>query len=171
MNAGNIIGAAILLPFLIASFILPYEAALFFMIAIYLSWVIVLLIHLSTMPNKSCVFCSTLRSDQKKAYRKYHLAIWYSGGAAAFSAILNLFRMAGIIWGGICLWNGFYGIGGGMIAYYFISAFIIAITDPYLYISEAAKKGDDIAQHQYMSLDVVTAKWEDYRSKNFPENS
>ena len=163
---GNIIGAIIILALSISAFFAPAGSSVGFLIVMYCSWLFVVGTHLLTMPKKTFDFFMELSHDEVQTYKMFHLAIWFPGGAAIYSAILNIFRFVGIIWGGICLWNGLYYIGCGMIAFYFLSSGMIMKTNPYLYLSEGVKSGDSFVLKESMRFEFVIKKWEHFREAN-----
>jgi hypothetical protein len=128
----------------------------------YLLWLFILFSNIFTKPAKDAPLYKFLDPQEIEVYLSYHLHFWFPDGAQAYSALLNGLRFAGFIWGGLCLWNGLYWLGGISIVYFFISADLILKLNPLLYMGAEAQKGNQVATEQISLIEAVQAKKEAY---------
>ncbi|MDD2661772.1 MAG: hypothetical protein PHY54_19160 [Methylococcales bacterium] len=149
---------------LVGSVSLEASAITFVAIA-YALWLIILLSNFFTKPSKDAPFCQLLYPKEIEAYRTYHLHFGFSGAAQAYSALLNGLRLAGFVWGGLCLWKGLYWMGSASIAYFFVTGGLILKLNPWLYMGTAAQKGNQVASEQLSLIERVQAKREAYNAE------
>ena len=98
--------------------------------------------------------------EEFKAYRKYHMHIRFPGAAEAYSASLNAFRIAGVVWAVLCFWNGLYWFGALATLYFFISGGLILSLSPLHYMFGPAQRGNDVAESQLELIENVREKYE-----------
>lgn len=155
-NALGNIGALLLVIIAAAiSFFSFATGSAIFASAIYAIWLFIWIGDLFTRPPRDTSLALLLSPVELEAYRTYHTFLQFPGAAQALSAFLNLLRLAGIVWGGICLWNGNYWVGGALIAYFFLVGGACLRFDPVRYFIGAAKSGNDVAQHQLVLIERV----------------
>lgn len=143
-----------------------FEASAITFVAIaYVLWLMVLLSNLFTKPSKDAPLCRLMHPKEIETYRRYHLHFWFSGAAHAYSALLNGLRLAGFVWGGLCLWKGLYWLGGASIAYFFITGGLILKLNPWLYMGTEAQKGNQVASEQLHLMERVQAKRDAYNAE------
>ncbi len=106
-----------------------------------------------------------LSAPEVKAYRAYHTALQFPGAAEAYSAALNLMRMAGFVWGGLCIWNGLFWLAGADIAFFFVSGNLILKMNPALYMGKVALTGNDVAAREMSLLESVQSKRNIYNAE------
>ena len=161
---GNFLGlilVAIAAGFGFASF---EASAIAFTALAYLAWVLVISGHYIMRPPKDAPICQMFNASEVKAYRTYHSYLMFPGGAEAYSAALNLLRIAGFVWGGLCLWKGYYWLGAADIAYFFVSGNMILTLNPVLYMGRAALTGNDVAARDMSLLESIQSKRNIYNS-------
>ena len=124
----------------------------------YFLWLLVLSVSISTKPKKSNPFCNLLNSGEIKIYQKYHLYLWFPSGSEALSALLNNLRLAGLVWGGLCVWKNLYWYGGLSIGYFFISGYLILELNPLLYLGHGARKGNQLAIDHLSLIEDIQRK-------------
>jgi len=159
---------ALILVIIAAAFgFVSFEAsAIAFTAIAYGAWLLFTLVHLTTRPPKDVPLCRMLNVAEVKAYREYHIFLQFPGAAEAYSAALNLFRIAGFVWGGLCIWNGLYWLAGADIAFFFISGNVIMKLNPVLYMGKAAMTGNDVAAREMSLLESVQRKREVYNAED-----
>ena len=131
----------------------------------YVLWLILLSMNFATKPSKEVPLCRMLNPDEIEVYQRYHLYFLASGAAEAFSSLLNGLRLAGFVWGGLCLWKGLYWLGGLSIAYFFVTGGLILKLNPLLYMGTQAQNGNQFAIEQISLIEQVQTKREEYNSE------
>jgi hypothetical protein len=101
----------------------------------------------------------------------YHLHFRFPESALIYSALLNGLRFAGFVWGDPCLWNGVYWLGSMLIAYYFITSFLILKLNPLLYMGVEAKSGNQVAIEQLLIIEAVQEKRSAYDEQQARQNA
>jgi hypothetical protein len=137
-------------------------SAITFLSIVYAVWVISLVGNWITNPSKKTPFCKTLSLPEIEIYQRYHLNFIAPGTAEMLSCWLNSLRLAGFVWGGLCLWNGLYWLGGLSIAYFFVTGFLILKLHPWLYLGAGTQKGNPVAIKHIPLMEKVNAKRETY---------
>ena len=144
-----------------------FEAsAIAFTAIAYGAWVFVILGQYIMRPPKDAPIFRMFNASEVKAYRTYHSFLMFPGGAEAYSATLNLLRIAGFVWGGLCLWKGYYWLGAADIAYFFVSGKMILTLNPVLYMGRAALTGNDVAARDMSLLESIQSKRNAYNSES-----
>jgi hypothetical protein len=162
---GNIVAlVAIAISSLVGLVSLEASSITFIAIA-YLLWLLILLSNIFTKPSTTAPLCHLLQSAEIEVYEKYHLHFWFPGGAQAYSALLNGLRIAGFVWGGLCIWKGYYWLGGISIAYFFITGGLIVKLNPWLYLGRAAQGGNQFAIAQLSLIEAVQTKKESFNAQ------
>jgi len=133
-------------------------STILFVIIAYTIWLIIMLTNLFSKPSKSTPFCQLLCPNEIEVYRRYYIYFGFSGAAEASSALMNGLRMAGFVWGGLCLWSELYWLGGISIAYFFITGGLILKLNPWLYMGAEAKKGNQVAIGQLTLIETIQTK-------------
>jgi hypothetical protein len=157
---GNVIGIVLMLLVALLGFVSLEVAAVAFLAIVYGAWLIVLSSSMATRPNENSSGWLLFSPEEREAYRKYHMHIRLPGAAEVFSALLNIFRFAGIIWAVVCIWKGLYWHGGIAILYFFVSGGLILSLSPFRYMLPPAQKGNDIAIAQLQLIESVREKRE-----------
>ena len=149
---------------------ISFEAsAIAFTAIAYGAWLLLLVVDLMTRPPKDAPLCRMLSAPEVKAYRAYHTALQFPGAAEAYSAALNGLRMAGFVWGALCIWNGLYWLGGADIAFFFVSGNLILKMNPALYMGKAALTGNDVAAREMSLLESVQIRRDVYNTEDEAE--
>jgi hypothetical protein len=162
---GNVFGLAFIVASALVGFISLEASSVTFIVISYLIWLIVLLSDFFTRPSKEAPLCQNMLLTEIEAYRKYHLHFWDSGAAEAYSSLMNALRMAGFVWGGICLWNGLYWLAGAAIAYFFITGFLILKLNPWLYMGAQAQSGNPVAIEELSLIENIQEKRAAYNAE------
>lgn len=162
---GNIFALIIIVASGLVGFVSLEASSITFIVIAYLLWLLILLQNLFTKPAKDAPLCQLLHPEEVEVYQRYHLHFWFPGGAQAYSALLNGLRLAGFIWGGLCLWNGLYWLGGISIAYFFVTGGLILKLNPWLYMGTEAQKGNQVAIDQISLIEAVQIKREAYNAE------
>lgn len=159
---GNFIALTILVGFLVASFFMPQEGTLAFALMIYGVWLLTLVMHIAVKFKQLSYYRILLMPDDLEVFQRYRLAIFYPHRAAIISAVLNFFRGPAVLWGLFCIYNEWYSVGVSLVMFYFISSGMIVKHNPYLYVGEAAKKGNAFALQELARLNYIverSKKW------------
>ena len=161
-NLGIVLGNVFALIIIVASSFLGFisldVSSITYASISYLLWLIILLLSLFARPAKGSPIYHRLDPEEIDVCQRYYLYFWAVGVAEMLSSLLNALRFAGFIWGGLCLWNGLYWLGGAFIAYYFVTGGLILRLNPLLYMSGAAQKGNQIAIDQLSLIEAVLEK-------------
>ena len=162
---GNILALIVIVASGLVGFVSLEASSITFVAIAYLLCLLIMLSNIFTKPAKDAPLCQLLRPEEIEVYQRYHLHFWFPGGAQAQSALLNGLRVAGFVWGGLCLWNSFYWLGGISIAYFFITGGLILKLNPWLYMGTEAQKGNQVAIEQISLIKAVQAKKEAYNAE------
>lgn len=155
---GSIIGVVFILGIaLVGSISLKASATTFLSVA-YGLYVVMLTGHILTMPQRDAPFCALLDREEIQAYRGYHLSIWFPDGAQMYSSILNMLRLAGFVWAGLCIWKGFYWYAAACVAYFFVSAHLITNLNPWHYVGIAAAQGNPLGLEEQAKIESIQRK-------------
>jgi hypothetical protein len=157
---GNIIGGVLILITALFGIVSLMTSAIAFLAIAYGSWLLVLGSNMAMRPNERSMGRLLFSPEEFKAYRKYHMHIRFPGAAEAYSAVLNAFRIAGIVWAVLCFWNGLYWYGALATLYFFVSGGLILSLSPLRYMLGPAQKGNDIAEAQLQLIESVREKYE-----------
>lgn len=157
---GNIIGNVLILIAALLGFVSLAASAIAFLAIAYGIWLIVLGSNMAMRPNEHSTGWLLFSPEEREAYRKYHMHIRLPGAAEAYSATLNAFRIAGIVWAALCIWKGFYWYGALAILYFFISGGLILSLSPLRYMLGPAQKGNDVAEAQLQLIESVREKYD-----------
>lgn len=157
---GNIIGIVLILIAALLGLASLEASVIAFLAIAYGIWLIVLVSNMATRPNEHSAGWLLFSPQEREAYRKYHMHIRLPGAADAYSAVLNTFRFAGVVWAALCLWKGFYWYGGIAMLYFFVSGGLILSLSPLRYMLGPAQKGNDIAVSQLELIESVREKYD-----------
>lgn len=162
---GNIIALIFIFVSALVGFVSLAASSITFIVIAYIICIIIMLLNFLSRPAKNSTLSLYLHPQEFLVYQHYHLHFLAPGAAEIYSALLNGLRMAGFVWGALCLWNGLYWLGGISIAYGFITSGLIAKLNPLLYIGNAAKKGNKFAIEQISLIESVREKREMFYSR------
>ncbi len=121
-------------------------------------WLLAAVFSFISKPSKDADICLTMTPMEVEAYRRYSLYLLSSLSAQMLSAMMNLLRIAGFVWGVMSLWNELYWLGGISLAYFFVSGGLIARLDPDLYLGRPAQAGHEVANEQLFLIKRVLDK-------------
>lgn len=161
---GNALALIVVVVCALLGFISLEVSSISFLAATYSLWLVVMLLSVFIKPPRDAPFCQLLSPAEIDVYRSYHLHFFFGGAAALLSAFLNFLRVAGLVWAGLCFWNGLYWLGGGIVIYFFVTGGPIAMLDPIRYMGAGASDGNAMAMEQLSLIDAVRAKQETYNS-------
>lgn len=159
---GNLLALAIIIVAALFGFVSQQVSSVVFVVLSYLVWALVISADIFTKPSKSLPFCNLLSTKEVDTYRTYHIHFWTPGAAQAFSALMNGLRIAGFVWGGLCIWHGLYWLAGLSIFYFFLTGHLILKLNPLLYMQSSAQKGNSVAIEQLSLIQRVQKKRELY---------
>ena len=155
---GNLLALVVIVIAALFGFVSLQISSAIFVALSYLVWALVMSADVFTKPGKSLPFCSLLSAKEVDIYRTYHIHFWAPGAAQAFSAFMNGLRIAGFVWGALCIWHGLYWFGGLSIFYFFLTGHLILKLNPWLYMQSSAQKGNSVAIEQLSLIQKVQEK-------------
>jgi len=100
--------------------------------------------------------------EQIAAFGRYHTFVNFPAAGQLMSALLNILRIAGIVWAILALWYGHWWSGVANAGCFFVFGGACLRLDPILYMRTAAESGQSYAIHQLriiMSLREATEAW------------
>ncbi len=103
-------------------------------------------------------FLSLLLAEELRVFQYYNIHIRFPAAGEMCSALLNLLRLAGFVWAGLCVWHGHYVLAVIAAAFFFASGGVILKTDPLLYLGKATRANRDFAQRELSMLESVKVK-------------
>lgn len=136
-----------------------------FIVLSYSIWLIIQLVSLFARPAKSLPFCQSMSAPEVKAYQTYHFYLLRPAASKLMSSMINVLRVAGLVWGVIAIWVGLYWQAGLCIAYFFVAADLIKTLSPWLKMGAKAEKGNKIARKQLYLVDLVQLKMNKYNEE------
>jgi hypothetical protein len=107
----------------------------------YSLWLLFLGIDLATRPKTDRPFCRTLEHEEQRTYRRYHVAIDFPVAGHVYSGWLNFLRVAGLVFAGLCAWNGLYVWAGAAFLLFLATAGLIHRNNPWYYLGRQAAQG------------------------------
>jgi hypothetical protein len=152
----NIIALACISGAALAGLVSLYASATIFLAIAYGAWMFLFGLDGATRPARGSKFEYSLSPREFEAFRRYHTFILWPIPAQVQSGILNNFRLAGVVWGGLCIWHGMYWHGAGCIAFFFVSGGLILQLSPVLYMASHAKAGNATAIEDLALIQDVT---------------
>jgi hypothetical protein len=155
---GNLLGFAIVIFVAVISLFSLSVGVVTFAIVAYVTWLLVLAGDLATRPRRNVPLAALLTSGELGVYRKYHTCLWFPEVGPAFSALLNLIRVAGFVWAGLALWIGHAWVGAALVGYFFLVGSACLRFDPVRYLAGAAGSGNEVAREQLLLLQSVEKK-------------
>ncbi len=162
---GNVLALVVLVASAIAGFVSLLVGSVAFASVAYLAWGILWVIDRSTRPPRDMPLCLRLLPSEVEAYRSYHTFLMAPGAGQMFSAFVNSLRIGGLIWAGVCFWNGLPWAGGAFALYYFLVGGLALRLDPVCYIAREAQKGNHVAMEQWALIESVREKREAYNAE------
>jgi len=163
--AGNIFALIFIVVSALVGLVSLEASSITFVVISYSIWLIILLSNFFTKPSKEVPLCQIMLPREVETYRKYHMYFFASGAAEAYSALLNGLRIAGFVWGGLCIWKGLYWLGGASAGYFFITGGLILKLNPWLYMGGEAQKGNKVAMEELSLIESVQEKREAYNAE------
>lgn len=158
---GNVLGLLILGVALGFGYESVEKASLIFLAVAYGLWIIFWIVDLTGRPASDTPFCKALDESELKLYRNYHTAIDFPLAGQVYSGILNLLRVAGLVYSGLCLWKGFYPEAAGSLLFFILSASLIHRNTPWMFLSQMAKKGHPRAVMELQGLEGLMRRQQD----------
>lgn len=167
---GTVVGNILALLFIFAAgvvgFISLQASTITFLVIAYGFWLVIFATNIFTTPAKDVPLCQMMQEEETDIYRRYHVFLWYPGAAQAYSAFLNGFRIAGFVWGGLCIWHQLYLLAAACVTYFFLTGGLILKLNPPLYMGAQAQKGNQVAMSHLSLIESVNQKREAYNSAN-----
>lgn len=157
---GNLLGAVLAVVAALTGFISLEASVIAFAAIAYGFWLCVVAFSFSLGRVTSEGFKADLNLTKAeiRAFRRYNMHIIAPGAGESVSAMFNLLRLAGVVWAGLCVWQGQYVLAGFAAAFFFVSGGIILRTDPFLHMERAARGGDDVAAAELRAIQSCKAK-------------
>jgi len=156
---GNVLGILFSLiagGFAYASF---EKGVMIFLAIAYGLWIIILISDIGKRPRKEDPFCRQLGPDLFRAYRRYHVAIDFPMAGQVYAALLNMLRVLGLLWGGLCIWKELYLASAGAFAYFFLAGNLIVRNNPWFYMGREAQQGRPSALAELSKISgIIKAK-------------
>ena len=135
------------------------KGVMVFLAIAYGLWIIILISDFGKRPRMEDPFCERLSPDLLKAYRRYHVAIDFPMAGQVYAALLNMLRVLGLLWGGLCIWKELYLASGGAFAYFFLAGNLIVRNNPWFYMGREAQQGRPSALAELSKIsDIIKAK-------------
>lgn len=141
-----------------------FPGGVVFISASYVLFAIIVMGNYSTRPNDSHTLCSLLPPTQREAFRTYHLFIRFPGASTAYSALLNLLRMAGLVWGIWLIIRGHYIVGALCVSLFASTSLFIVRFDPIRYLLPGIRNGNTIASEQLSLIESVQSRYAHFHS-------
>jgi len=154
MGAATLFGSLLALVVIVGSlfgFSFPLSVVVF-VGAVYVAWLVLLVIDVSTRPDETTSGVQRLTRDESRVMNSYHLTLAAPGAGELLSCFLNALRFAGILWGAFCIGKGLYWIAALAMAYWFVSAGVIVRFNPRPYLAASAKNGNPTANDELAIL-------------------
>lgn len=159
---GNILGLLLIIGSALLGFVSFQLAAIAFVVIAYGTWLMIALLNKATDPGKSHPMYGSVAMPQEQidVYRHFHISIWFPGAAEVCSALLNLLRLACVVWGILCVIYQFYWLAAPMFAYFFVTSGLIVKMAPMRYVLDGARDGNEFAQSQMQLIQLISEKRE-----------
>ena len=165
---GNLIGLFLILVAVVVSFFsLQVGVAVAAGIA-YLVFVVVSVVERVGRPTPELRAKMMLRrgilptEERSAAFGRYHTFVNFPAAGQLMSALLNILRIAGIVWAILAFWFGHWWSGVANAGCFFVFGGTCLRLDPISYMRTAAESGQAYAIHQLgiiMSLREATDAW------------
>lgn len=159
---GNMLAAVLILIAGLLGFISLKTSTMIFVVISYGFWLLIVLMNFSAGRTISGAFQLCLSEAELRAFRRYNVHIRTPGAGEICSALLNLLRLAGFVWAGLCAWQGYYVLAGLPAAFFFATAGTIVKTNPFLYMEGKAQAGNDVILAELGALQSVKVKRDRY---------
>ena len=153
LMVGNFLGVLIVAGAAAFGFESIELAARIFLAVAYSIWVLFLIVDLTGRPSPGTPFCQSLEPTELRIYRNYHTAVDFPLAGHVYAGILNLLRVAGLVYTGLCLWKGLYPEAAGSFIFFILSASLIHRNNPGLFLGQMAKKGHPRALQELEGLE------------------
>lgn len=158
--AGNFFGFALIIFSAIIGMIWGvFVGGVSFIALSYALFIFIGLAYYITRPNQGHILMNVLPPAQRDAFKMFHLYIRFPAASTAYSALLNLLRVAGIIWGIWLVIEGHYFVGGACLSLFFTTSLFIVRFDPLRYLTAGAQNGNAIASEQLALIDRVQLRY------------
>jgi hypothetical protein len=165
---GNILSIVLVIIIALTGFISLQFSAIAFLVVIYGIWVLCFAYNFSLGRLISSELETQLSQNELRVFRNYNIHIRGPAFGELVSAFLNLFGFAGFMWAGFCVWQELYVLGALAVGFYFLSGGLILRTNPFLYMSDAAKGGNQLAINELELIENVSYVRNRYL-KNLPD--
>jgi len=159
---GNLLAVVLIVVAALMGFISLETSAIIFAVIAYGFWLLTVAVNFSVSRVISENFQRCLSEAELRAFRRYNVHIRTPGAGETLSALLNLLRLAGFVWAGLCAWQGQYLLAGLSAAFFFVSGGIILRTHPFLYMARQAQTGNDVAVAELEALQSLKVKRDRY---------
>ena len=169
--AGNIIGVLLIAVAALAGLISLQVSAIIFATICYVLWAFFYASNFMWGGAAGSDFLDRLDQAERKAFKAYNIHIHFSGAGELISALLNILRLAGIVWAGVCAWQEQYIIAGFPIVFFFVSGGLILKTNPILYMGRQAANGNNVAVTQLALIDRVASLHSEYLDEKDKEET
>jgi hypothetical protein len=126
----------------------------------YFLFVLVVLTMLFTRTPKDAPLMLSLRPDDRMVLKMFNLFIITPGAATLYAGLINILRMALIVWGAICLWKGAYWWGGFSLGYFAITSFHVPRLDPFAYLGPRAAEGHPFSIERLEAIERIRERRE-----------
>lgn len=149
---GNFLGLLVVLIAVGLGYDSLETASIWFLGIAYGLWLLFLVMDISTRPRFDAPFCLKLESNERMAYRRYHVAIDFPLAGQVYAGLLNFLRVAGLVWAGLCAWKGLYALAGGSVFLFIATANLIHRNNPWFFLGQGSSKGKPRAQAELSLL-------------------
>lgn len=105
-------------------------------------------------------FARSLLPMDRQVLSMFGLFILTPGAATMYAGLLNVLRMALVVWGAICLWKGTYWWGGFSLGFFAVTSYHVPRLDPYAYLGPRAAKGHEFSRGQLAAIERIVARKE-----------
>lgn len=124
---------------------------------VYLAYVLLML--LLTKPKNNLLLVS-LGPLLRPTFNRYHLFIRFPGASTMYAGMMNVIRLALLVWAGLAVWQGHYGLAVASGAYFVITAFFVTRLDPLAHFHAAAARGNAVARLELANIDRARSLYE-----------
>lgn len=93
-----------------------------------------------------------LSPHDKEVALMFGLFVMAPGAATMWCGAINVFRMALVVFGAICLYKGLYWLGGLSLVYFAVTSWHVVRLDPFAFVGPQAAKGNAFSIAQIEAL-------------------
>jgi hypothetical protein len=142
-----------------------WGAAITYVAVLYASLIFMTTVSLTIKPQEDVLDIRGLLLNKmdELVFRKHYLFFRFPFAAGNFAHFLNFARIFGIVWTGICVWQGFYVLAVMLVVFYAVAGWAMMRLYPIAHYEAAAKTGEPFAMKQLAHIKYILSKREDLK--------